>query len=79
MLPEEISKMWGELPANTPEGVASALLLPAVRPEVNGKTFWVAGNDIVELEDALHSAQPQWLGPTLSKQVDEGQVRMGIS
>ncbi|BCS25302.1 uncharacterized protein APUU_50013A [Aspergillus puulaauensis] len=78
MLPEELSKIWGELPANTPDGVADALLLPSVRPEVNGKSFWVAGNQIVELEGALHAAQPQWMGENLSRQVDEGQRRMGI-
>lgn len=78
MLPEEISKIWGELPANTPDGVADALLLPSVRPELNGKTLWVAGNQIAELEDALHAAQPQWMGENLSQQVDEGQRRMGI-
>ncbi|KAJ9149445.1 NAD(P)-binding protein [Pleurostoma richardsiae] len=78
MLPDWIKEKWQGLPANDSTGVARALLLPAVRPKVNGKTLWVAGNEIIEIEDALHAAQPQWLGPELSKAVDEGQIRLGI-
>jgi hypothetical protein len=78
MLPDWVKEKWQGLPANDATGVARALLLPAVRPKVNGKTLWVAGNEIIEIEDALHAAQPQWLGPELSKAVDEGQIRLGI-
>ncbi|OIW34929.1 NAD(P)-binding protein [Coniochaeta ligniaria NRRL 30616] len=79
MMPDWIREKWGDLPANEPDGVASALLLPALRPELNGKTLWVAGNDVIEIEDALDAAKPQWLGTQLSADVDEGQRRMGIS
>jgi NAD(P)-dependent dehydrogenase (short-subunit alcohol dehydrogenase family) len=78
MLPDWIRQKWGDLPANTPDGVAKALLLPALRPEMNGKTLWVAGDDIVEVEDALYETRPQWLGKELSKHVDEGQKAMNI-
>lgn len=66
------------MPRNDTIGVAKALLLPAVRVDTNGKTLWVAGNDIVEIEDTLHESRPQWLGVKLSADVDEGQLRMGI-
>lgn len=79
MLPDWLREKWGGLPANDTNGVARALLLPAVRPHVNGKTLWVAGNDVIEIEDALHAAQPQWLGEQLSKDLDEGQKRMGVT
>ncbi|KAK1765136.1 hypothetical protein QBC33DRAFT_516912 [Phialemonium atrogriseum] len=79
MLPDWVREKWGDLPANDASGVARALLLPALRPDLNGKTLWVAGNDVIEIEDALHDAQPQWLGSQLSANVDEGQRRMGIS
>jgi hypothetical protein len=68
--------MWGELPINEPEGVALVLLIPIVRPEVNGKSFFVAGHKIVELEDKIHETQPLWIGKDLSAQVDEGQRRL---
>ncbi|KAH7000797.1 hypothetical protein EDB80DRAFT_753918 [Ilyonectria destructans] len=77
-MPDWIKEKWGELPTNDTVGVAKALLLPAVRTDINGKTLWVAGNDIVEIEDALHEAQPQWLGARLSADVDEGQLRLGV-
>jgi hypothetical protein len=73
MLPQHIRELWGKLPANETWGVAHALLLPVVRPEVNGKSFFIAGHQIVELEDKLHETQPLWMGAQLSKDVDEGQ------
>ncbi|KAK5192989.1 hypothetical protein LTR99_010642 [Exophiala xenobiotica] len=76
MLPEWVIELWGNLPGNTPEGCAKAVLLPAVRPEVNGSTLWVAGNQITEIEEAPHACQPRWLGETLSTAVDEGQNRL---
>jgi hypothetical protein len=73
MLPQHIRELWGKLPANETWGVAHALLLPVVRPEVNGKSFFIAGHQIVELEDKLHETQPLWMGEQLSRDVDEGQ------
>lgn len=66
---------WG-LPANMPGGVGRALLLPVVRPDVNGKSFFIAGNKIIDFEDKLHDSQPLWMGEELSKHVDEGQRRL---
>lgn len=78
MLPQWIVDLWGDLPANDPDGVAKALLIPAVRPYLNGRTIWVTGNDAVELEEPLHQSKNIWMGPELSKAVDEGQRRMNI-
>lgn len=64
---------WGDLPKNTTVGVARALLLPVVEPHINGKSFFVAGDKIVELEDSLHSTQSDWMGQQLSEDVDKGQ------
>jgi hypothetical protein len=33
----------------------------------NGKTIYVAGNSMVEIEDALTNSEMQWLGQTNSK------------
>ncbi|EXJ86758.1 hypothetical protein A1O3_03712 [Capronia epimyces CBS 606.96] len=76
MLPAAIKDLWGHLPANTPEGVARALLLPAVDQSINGKAFFIAGNHMVELEDKIHESQPSWMGEKLSEDVDEGQRRL---
>ena len=38
----------------------------------------MGGNNIVEVEEALSSAQPLWLGEAMSKEVDVGQVKLGV-
>ena len=76
MLLPEIKDIWGDLPANQPAGIAHALLLPIVRPDVNGKALFVAGHQIVDFEDKLHETQPLWMGKQLSADVDEGQRRL---
>ncbi|KAF2855377.1 NAD(P)-binding protein [Plenodomus tracheiphilus IPT5] len=72
LLPDWLEK-WGKLPKNTCEGVAHALFLPVVRPDVNGKAFFVAGDKIIEFEDTLQDSQPHWMGKELSDDVNEGQ------
>jgi hypothetical protein len=76
MLPQSVRDIWGILPANETWGVAHALLLSVVQPDFNGKSFFVAGHQIVDFEDKLHETQPLWMGAQLSKDVDEGQRRM---
>jgi NAD(P)-dependent dehydrogenase (short-subunit alcohol dehydrogenase family) len=76
MLPKAIEDMWGDLPANTPAGVANALLLPAVREGVNGRSLFVAGNEIVDIEEKLGGCMGVWLGERLAGQVEEGQKRL---
>ena len=70
-LPQFID-IWGSLPLNQPEGVAHALLLPILRPEINGRAFFVAGYQIVGLEDKLHETQSLWMGKQLSKRCGWG-------
>lgn len=76
MLLPEFLEVWGDLPANEPMGVARALLLPAVRTNLNGKSLFVAGHEIVDLEEGLERTKPQWMGKELSDHVDEGQRRI---
>ncbi|VUC37778.1 unnamed protein product [Clonostachys rosea] len=72
MLLEDWLAKW-TLPKNTTSGVANALLLPIVRPDINGKSFFVAGDKIIEFEDTLSEAEPQWMGQELCDNVREGQ------
>ncbi|KAL2881803.1 hypothetical protein SGCOL_002960 [Colletotrichum sp. CLE4] len=69
MVTDHIRSIWKELPANTPKDVATASLLPAMRPEVNGKSFFIHGGNISDLEDKLDETQPLWLGPELDKEM----------
>lgn len=76
MLPDEIRKRWGTLPANDTWSVGRAILLPVVRPDVNGKSLFVGGHHIVDFEDKLHETQPLWMGEQMSKDMDAGQLIM---
>lgn len=76
MLLPEFLEVWGDLPANEPVGVARALLLPVARGELNGKSFFVAGHDIIDFEEGLERTKPEWMGKELSDHVDEGQERI---
>ncbi|KAJ5890132.1 hypothetical protein N7504_010942 [Penicillium tannophilum] len=76
MVPSFLEKIWDSLPWSQSEDVAVALLLPVVRPEINGKAFFTAGQQIVEFEDTIRQMQPQWMGEQLSKDVEEGQRRL---
>lgn len=76
MVTDHIMKVWGDLPANTPEDVARASLLPAMRPELNGKSFIINGGNITEVEDKLEESQSVWLGSKLDENMREGQRRL---
>ncbi|KAH7161910.1 hypothetical protein EDB81DRAFT_756408 [Dactylonectria macrodidyma] len=76
MAPDLLKKVWESMPCNSPEGVGHALLFPILRPEVNGKSFFVAGDDIIEIEDTLEASRPSWMGKKLSGSIDEGQRRV---
>jgi hypothetical protein len=54
-------------------GVAKALFLPIIRPDLNGKSFFVSGDEITEFEDTLAKAEPEWMGQPLCENVREGQ------
>ncbi|KAJ3457811.1 hypothetical protein MRS44_014952 [Fusarium solani] len=73
---QNITKVWGELPANSPLDVAKASLLPIVRPQVNGKGFLINGGNITEVEDKLDETQHVWLGSELDSNMREGQSRL---
>ena len=76
MTSEKTKRIWGDLPSNTPEGVGRALLLPALRPELNGLSLFVHGDQITDLEEGLAASMPQWMGTELSHVVNEGQRRI---
>lgn len=71
-----IPEVWEGLPMNTPTDSARALLLPVLRPEIRGKSFWVGGGEIIEVEDKYHETQPIWMTKAMSDFVDEGQHRI---
>lgn len=76
MTSEKMKEIWGDLPSNSTEGVGKALLLPALRPHLNGVSLFVHGDHITDLEEGLAATMPQWMGQKLSEEVSEGQRRI---
>ncbi|KAH7347961.1 hypothetical protein BKA66DRAFT_576396 [Pyrenochaeta sp. MPI-SDFR-AT-0127] len=76
MLPESIKEIRGGLSQNSPAGIAQALILPLLNQSINGKTFFVAGNEVIELEDKLQETQGLCMGEPLNTNVIEGQRRL---
>jgi NAD(P)-dependent dehydrogenase (short-subunit alcohol dehydrogenase family) len=72
LLPEWLQK-WGDLPKNSATGVARALFLPITQPQINGKSFFVAGDNIFEFKQPLYDTEPVWMGKELCDNVRRGQ------
>jgi NAD(P)-dependent dehydrogenase (short-subunit alcohol dehydrogenase family) len=83
---------WGDRPVNSPKGVAKALIFAAVGKEwrvggvngeqqqgapVNGCTFWIGGDKVVELEEGIWNARGMWMGEEMASAVNEGQKALG--
>jgi hypothetical protein len=73
MLLSEWLETWGDLPKDSPLGVARALFLPVCNPTLNCKSLFLAGDRIFEFEDSLQQAEPSWMRPELCEQVRRGQ------
>lgn len=57
-MPQFIADIWSDLPRNTPPSIGKVLLLPVINEKLHGKSLWVGGNEIVELEDKIQETQP---------------------
>mmetsp|Transcript_83672 Transcript_83672/g.237364 ORF Transcript_83672/g.237364 Transcript_83672/m.237364 type:complete len:293 (+) Transcript_83672:53-931(+) len=69
-----IDKIWGDLPRNTPEAVGQLVAYLCGAREVNGKSFWCAGNKYVEVEERLEQLWPEWLTDELACSLQAGQA-----
>lgn len=59
------------LPLNSPEDVAKAITIGAVK-DMNGKCLFVAGGDFVEIEEGLEDGVQEWLGKRVGKEWKRG-------
>lgn len=50
--------------------------MPIVKPDINGKAFFIAGHKIVDFEEKIWETQEAWMGKELSEAVTEGQRRL---
>jgi hypothetical protein len=59
------------LPLNTPEDVAKAIIIAALK-DMNGKCIFVAGGDFVEIEEKLQHDVQEWLGQKIGAEWKRG-------
>jgi hypothetical protein len=59
------------LPLNTPEDVAKAIIIAAVK-DMNGKCIFVAGGEFVEIEEKLQYDVQEWLGQKIGTEWKRG-------
>lgn len=72
----EVREWWGDMPINTQEEVATAILVASADSSLHGRGIWVANKQLVDVEKPLRDLQPQWLGEENSMLFDEGSHRL---
>jgi len=72
----EVREIWGDMPMNTQDDVATALLVASADPSLHGRGIWVANKELTDLEKPLRDLQVQWLGEENSKLFDKGSHRL---
>jgi hypothetical protein len=60
-----------DLPINTPEDVAKAIVMAADN-DMNGKCLFVAGGEFVEIEERLEQGMQDWLGQKIGVEWKRG-------
>jgi hypothetical protein len=77
---EKIRPVWTEKNPllNTAAQVARTSLEAAGNTELNGKAFYVAGGDAVDIDDGIQDLEPQWLGQKRAADLANGQQVLGL-
>lgn len=63
---------------NTPGDVAKYIIQVTADQTANGKALFVTGGNAVDIEEGLNRTEPQWLGEKNSRELNEGQVILGL-
>ncbi|KAK5455139.1 hypothetical protein LTS15_005859 [Exophiala xenobiotica] len=66
------------MPMNTPEDVAKYVIQVTADPKAHGKALFVTGGNAVDIEEGLNRTEPEWLGKKNSRELNEGQVILGL-
>lgn len=73
---DNVMKRWGELPKNSPQGCARAIIMSAINPELHGCGVFVGGDRYFELERGISETMSQWLGKEMADGFQEGWKRL---
>jgi hypothetical protein len=63
---------------NTPDDVAKYIIQVTADPKAHGKALFVTGGNAVDIEEGLNRTEPEWLGEKNSRELNEGQVILGL-
>ncbi|KIW13257.1 hypothetical protein PV08_08444 [Exophiala spinifera] len=66
------------MPMNTPSDVAKYIIQVTADQTAHGKALFVTGGNAVDIEEGLNRTEPQWLGEKNSRELNEGQVILGL-
>ncbi|KIX04730.1 uncharacterized protein Z518_05600 [Rhinocladiella mackenziei CBS 650.93] len=66
------------MPMNTPGDVARYIIQVTAEPSTHGKALFVTGGNAVDIEEGINRTEPQWLGEKNSKDLNAGQVILGL-
>jgi len=72
---EATMSRFGDLPINSPEACAEAVVMCAINQDLHGCGFFIGGNRFFELEKGYSETMPQWLGQEMTDGFLEGWKR----
>jgi hypothetical protein len=58
--------------------VAKYIIQVTADPKAHGKALFVTGGNAVDIEEGLNRTEPEWLGEKNSRELNEGQVILGL-
>ena len=67
-----------DMPMNQPEDVARYIIQVTAEPSTHGKALFVTGGNAVDIEEGLNRTEPEWLGERNSRELNAGQVILGL-
>ncbi|EXJ77491.1 hypothetical protein A1O3_09717 [Capronia epimyces CBS 606.96] len=75
-----VRQAWTEakMPLNTPPDVARYIIQVGADPRTHGRALFVSGGNAVDIEDGLNRTEPLWLGEQNSRELNQGQVILGL-
>jgi hypothetical protein len=66
------------MPLNTPLDVAKYIIQVTAEPTTHGRALFVTGGNAVDIEEGLDRTEPEWLGEKNSRELNAGQVILGL-
>ncbi|KIW67668.1 hypothetical protein PV04_06900 [Phialophora macrospora] len=66
------------MPMNQPADVAKYIIQVTASPTTHGKALFVTGGNAVDIEEGINRTEPQWLGEKNSRELNAGQVILGL-